>query len=65
MITIELVIVAKVIIYLGISFPVAVMCLFPINDRPTSPVQWVVFGLIEVLIGLVMFTNILSRFQLI
>lgn len=53
--TLSLTLIAKVVVFLVASVILAFMCLFPINDNPTSGVQVIVWLALEVLLFSLLF----------
>ena len=47
--------VAKIFVFLIVSGVLAMMCLLPVNDQPTSPVQVVIWLVVEVLLFALLF----------
>lgn len=60
MIIISLIIVAKIILYVGLFPIIAIIMLFPINDKPTTLVQWGAFVIVEVALFLFLFTDLIN-----
>lgn len=60
MITISLIMVVKVVAYAMLCFVTAVVVLFPVNDKPTTFAQWIIFFMVCAVWFDILFTHIIG-----